>query len=102
MASENAKMSSAQVREKETQKAKNKYMKKHSAFNIVKKVFKYAKPYRHYLILTFIFDTLGTVADILVPIFMGKAIGCAVGVNQVDFSLITKYVLLMFAFVVLG
>lgn len=102
MASENAKMSSAQVREKETQKAKNKYMKKHSAFDIVKKVFKYAKPYRHYLILTFIFDTLGTVADILVPIFMGKAIGCAVGVNQVDFSLITKYVLLMFAFVVLG
>ena len=102
MASENAKMSSSQVREKEAQKVKNRYMKKHSAFDIVKKVFKYARPYRHYLILTFIFDTLGTVADILVPIFMGKAIGCAVGVNQVDFHLISKYVLLMFAFVVLG
>lgn len=102
MASENAKLSSNQVREKETQKAKNKYLKRHSAFQIIKKVFKYARPYRHYLILTFIFDTLGTIADILVPIFMGKAIGCAVGVNQVDFPMITKYVLLMFLFVILG
>ena len=102
MASENAKMSSSQVRERETQKVKNRYMKHHSAFSVVKKVFKYARPYRHYLYLTFLFDLIGTVADILVPIYMGKAIGCAIGKGNVDFNMLLINLGFMIGFILLG
>ena len=98
----NKRLSSKNIREKETRKFKSKYLKGKNALSVIYKVYKYAKPYRHYLLLTFIFDLLNSIFELLVPIFMGKAIGCALGPNQVDFKQITIYILIMLAFVVLA
>lgn len=102
MAQTNSQLSSNAVREKETRKFKSKYLKSKSSFDVIKKVFKYAKPYRHYLYLTFIFDLLNSVAELLVPIFLGKAIGSAIGANNVDFRAITIYALLMIGTVLIA
>ncbi len=102
MAQTNSQLSSNAVREKETRKFKSKYLKSKGSFGVIKKVFKYAKPYRHYLYLTFIFDLLNSVAELLVPIFLGKAIGSAIGANNVDFRAITIYALLMIGTVLIA
>ncbi len=91
----NSHLSSSGVRTRETRKFKSKYLKGKSSFNIIKKVFKYAHQYRIYLYLTFLFDALNTVAEVFVPIFLGKAIGAAVGPGNVDFHLITVYSIAM-------
>lgn len=91
----NEHLSSSKIRTRETRKFKSSYLKGKSAFNVIKKVFKYAHQYRIYLYLTFLFDILNTVAEVFVPIFMGKAIGAAVGPGNVDFHLITIYSLAM-------
>lgn len=88
-------VSSNEIREKETRKFKAKYLKRKNAFSIIGKVFKVARPYRHYLYLTLLFDLLNSISELLVPIFLGKAIGCAIGVNNVDFKMITIYSLIM-------
>ncbi|MBR2909042.1 MAG: ABC transporter ATP-binding protein [Clostridia bacterium] len=95
-------LSSKEVRSKETRKFKSKYLKGKTSFQIIKKVFKYAKPYRHFMILTFVFDLLSAVAELLVPIFMGKAIGSAIGPGNVDFKAITIYSLIMLGCVLLA
>ena len=95
-------LSSHEIKEQEIKKAQNKYLKRKNAFDIIFKVFKYARPYRHYLYLTFIFDLINAVAELLIPIFLGKAIGAAVGAGNVDFKLITTYVLIMIACVIVA
>lgn len=102
MASENSQLSASQVREKETRKFKARYLKGKTAFDIIKKVFKYARPYRHYMYLTFLFDLLNSVAELLVPIFLGKAVGAAIGPGQVDFKSITIYSAIMIGCVVVA
>lgn len=91
----NSHLSSSGVRTRETRKFKSNYLKGKSSFNIIKKVFKYAHQYRIYLYLTFLFDALNTVAEVFVPIFLGKAIGAAIGPGNVDFHLITVYSIAM-------
>ena len=93
----NSHLSSKNVRTRETRKFKSRYLKGKSAFTIVKKVFKYAHQYRIYLYLTFLFDLLNTVAEVFVPIFLGKAIGSAIGPGNVDFHMITVYSIAMIA-----
>lgn len=87
----NSHLSSKNVRTRETRKFKSRYLKGKSAFTVVKKVFQYAHQYRIYLYLTFLFDLLNTVAEVFVPIFLGKAIGAAIGPGNVDFHMITVY-----------
>ena len=102
MAKQQSHLSSQDVRTKETRKFKARYLKNKNAFEIIKKVFKYAKPYQHYLYLTIIFDILNAVAEIMVPIFLGKAIGVAVGPGNVDFEKITLYSFIMLGFVLMA
>lgn len=102
MAKQQSNLSSQDVRTKETRKFKARYLKNKNAFEIIKKVFKYAKPYQHYLYLTIIFDILNAVAEIMVPIFLGKAIGVAVGPGNVDFEKITLYSFIMLGFVLMA
>jgi len=94
---ENKRLSTSDVRTRETRKAKARYLKGHGAFGVIKKVFKYAHEYRIYLYLTFFFDLINSVAELFVPIFLGKAIGAAVGKGNVDFNMITVYSLAMIA-----
>ncbi len=100
--SENSQMSSELVRQKETRHFKSRFMKNRSAFQIVSKVFKVARPYRQYLYLTFLFDFINSIAELLVPIFLGKAIGAAIGKGNVNFKLITIYSLVMIGCVLIA
>ena len=102
MVKQQSHFSSQDVRTKETRKFKARYLKNKNAFEIIKKVFKYAKPYQHYLYLTIIFNILNAVAEIMVPIFLGKAIGVAVGPGNVDFEKITLYSFIMLGFVLMA
>lgn len=95
-------LSSNEIKAQEIKKAQNKYLKRKNTFSIISKVFKYARPYRHYLYLTFIFDLINSVAELLIPIFLGKAIGAAVGPNNVNFNTITIYVFIMIGCVVVA
>ena len=95
-------LSSNEIKEQEIKKAQNKYLKRKNAFNIIGKVFKYARPYRHYLYLTFLFDLINAVAELLVPIFLGKAIGAAIGPGNVNFRTITFYVLIMIGCIIIA
>ena len=100
MASLFPRLSLKEIKQKQQNKAREKYLKRKGAFQTLKKVFKYAHEYRWYLYLTFIFDLISSVAEIMAPIFMGKAIGAAIGAGQVNFKLITINVLIMLACVV--
>jgi len=102
MVKEKTYLSSNEIKEQEIKKAQNKYLKRKNAFNIIGKVFKYARPYRHYLYLTFIFDLINAVAELLVPIYLGKAIGAAIGVGNVNFDKIITYSLLMVLFIIIA
>ena len=95
-------LSSNEIKEQEIKKAQNKYLKRKNAFSTIGKVFKYARPYRHYLYLTFIFDLINSVAELLVPIFLGKAIGSAIGPNNVDFQSVITYSLIMIGCVIIA
>lgn len=94
--------SSKDIRTDETRKFKSKYLKGKGTFSIIKKVFIYARPYKHYLYLTFLFDLLNSIAELLVPIFLGKAIGSAISAGNVNFNLIAKYLLIMFICIVIA
>ena len=87
---------------RESKKTENRINKRHSAFNTIKKVFVYAKEYRVHLYLTFLFDLLNSVFELMIPIFMGKCINCIVGVNNVNFKLLGINVILLIAFVILS
>lgn len=79
-------LSSSEMRENFTKKAKQKYQNKNSAFNILKKVFFYARDYRWFLYLALFMDVINTLCMIFSPIFIGKCINCIIGPNNVDFK----------------
>lgn len=78
-------LSSNEMRDNYTKKFKQKFNNKSGAFTTLRKVFFYAKKYRYYLYLSFIMDILNTLCTVFLPIFIGKCINCAIGVNNVDF-----------------
>ena len=98
----NTYLSSNEVKEQEIKKAQNKYLKRKNTFSIIGKVFKYAKPYRHYLYLTFIFDLINSIAELLVPIYLGKAIGAAIGPGNVSFNTVITYSLIMLGCIIIA
>ncbi len=79
-------LSSSDMRENYTKKAKQKYQNKRGAFQILKMVFYYARDYRFYLFFAFFMDIINTVCNIFFPIFVGLSINCVVGQNNVDFA----------------
>lgn len=52
----------------------------------LKRVFSYARPYIKYFVLTVIFAALGVSLSLAVPIFIGEAVDCCIGVGNVDFD----------------
>ena len=94
-------LSYSEVREKQTRENKKKYLSQKGGFKTVAKVWHYAKPYRIYMFLTLLTDLIASITEIFIPIFMGKAINCAVGTGLVDFKGITINLVLMLIMVVL-
>ncbi len=52
----------------------------------LKRVFSYAVPYLRYFVLTVIFALAGVLLSLIVPVFIGKAVDCCVGKDDVDFE----------------
>ena len=96
-----ARLSYNEVREKQSRENKKRYLSQKGAFKTVRKVWHYARPYRYYMFLTLLTDLIASITEIFIPIFMGKAINCAVGPGLVDFGGITINLLLMLIMVVL-
>lgn len=61
----------------------------------LKRIFFYLKPYRLSVIASVACSALSAAAMLLFPIYVGKLIDSLIGVNQVDFNLVTKYSLIM-------
>lgn len=97
-----ARLSLNQERDKLSKERRAKYLSKKADFSIFRKVWHYAAPNRGYMYLTFIFDLLNSLAELLIPIFMGYAINCAVGAGRVDFNGLTINVLIMLGLVLVA
>lgn len=64
-------------------------MKKHSLktfWSTIKKVIAYAKPHKLYFFLSIIFAFLAIGLNMFLPVMLGWAIDCVVGVNAVNFA----------------
>lgn len=97
-----ARLSLSQERDRLSKERRAKYLSKKANFSTFRKVWHYAAPNRGYMYLTFIFDLLNSLAELLIPIFMGYAINCAVGAGRVDFSGLTINVLIMLGLVLVA
>lgn len=97
-----ARLSLSQERDKLSKERRAKYLSKKANFSTFRKVWHYAAPNRGYMYLTFIFDLLNSLAELLIPIFMGYAINCAVGAGRVDFNGLTINVLIMLGLVLVA
>ena len=89
-------------KERQAREQKAKYMSRKVNFSTFRKVWHYARPYRKYMYLTFLFDMINAVCELLVPIFMGYAINCAVGQGNVDFNGILVNLSIMLVTVLVG
>lgn len=83
-------LSSNEMREKQSEKLKNKLSKKKGAFNTLRKVFMYAREYRFYLYFALFLDVVYTACTVFMPIYTGYAINCIVSAGNVNFSLLYK------------
>lgn len=90
-------LSSNEMRENYTKKAKNKYQKKKGSWNIIKKVFYYSREYRWYLYAALFLDIILTLCVVTMPIFMGKCIDCIIGAGNVDFQTLYKNIIIFTA-----
>ncbi len=66
----------------------------------LKRVFSYAKPYMAFFVLTVIFAAAGVALSLAVPIFIGKAVDCCVGKDNVDFDGLKEVAAILSAIVV--
>ena len=96
------KNSRSQTTQNEIRAQKKEYLSSKASINVVKKVWKYAKPHRYLMGLTFIFDLINSIAELLVPVYLGFAINYCVGKGAVDFQAVTHYVLIMLVLVLVA
>ena len=83
-------LSSNDMRERQSENLKRKLSKKKGAFNTLKKVFNYSREYRFYLYFALILDIVYTFSIIYMPIYTGHAINCIVAEGNVHFSELYK------------
>lgn len=58
----------------------------------LKRVFSYAHPYILYFVMTVFFAIIGVSLSLAVPVFIGEAVDCCIGKNDVDFDRLKKIV----------
>lgn len=83
-------LSSNEMRERQTEKLKRKLQKKKGAFATLKKVFSYAKEYRFYLYFAIFLDIIYTACTVFNPIYTGYAINCIISEGNVNFAELYK------------
>ena len=89
-------------RERALREHKQRYLSRKANVGVIRKIWAYARPYRGYMYLTFLFDLINSIFELLVPIYLGFAINYCVGVGAVDFILVTKNLAIMLLFVMLA
>ncbi len=57
----------------------------------LRRLMKYLKPYKHYLVAAFICAAISAIAQIFAPIIIGDAVDCIVTAGTVDFDRLAKY-----------
>ncbi len=67
----------------------------------LRRLLSYIKPYIPLAVLGFILAVIAVSLTLTAPIIIGKAVDCAVGKGDVDFSLMMSYIVILF-FVVIG
>ena len=67
----------------------------------LKRLLSYIKPYTPLAVLGFILAVIAVSLTLTAPKIIGKAVDCAVGKGDVDFSLMMRYIVILF-FVVIG
>lgn len=95
-------LSARDMLKREKHKIRRKINKQKSSFSTIKKVFVYAKEYRVHLYLTFLFDLINSVFELLIPVYLGKCINCIVEQNNVDFQILKHNLLLFVLFIILS
>ena len=88
-------LSSSEMRNKHTQKIKQRYQKNRGAFGVLKKVFHYAREYRFFLYIALLMDIINTICVVFLPIYIGKCIDCIIGVSNVNFAELYKNMIIM-------
>ena len=83
-------LSSNEMREKHTESFKKRLQKRKGAFNILKKVFTYAREYRFYLYFAMLLDVIYTACIVFTPIYTGYSINCIISAGNVDFPSLYK------------
>ena len=88
-------LSSNDMRERQSENLKKKLSKKKGALNILKKVFNYSREYRFYLYAALFLDIVYTLSIITMPIYTGYAINCIVSAGNVNFTGLYKNILIL-------
>ncbi|MDO4291882.1 MAG: ABC transporter ATP-binding protein [Eubacteriales bacterium] len=52
----------------------------------IRKILRYMKPYRHFLLLSIVLAAVSVAATLYLPLLIGNAVDCAVGKGRVDFA----------------
>ena len=73
----------------------NKSIIKQNYQNILSKLLMYVKPHKRVFFLSVVFDLLATLFNMLIPLFSGLSIDCLIGVGNVDFSLLIRYLIVI-------
>ncbi len=95
-------LSSSDMRDNQTKKAKQKYQNKKGAINILKKVFYYSREYRWYFYIAILMDIINTISATLMPIYIGFSIDCIIGKGNVNFNALYKNILILVVLVVVS
>ena len=95
-------LSSSDMRDNQTKKAKQKYQNKKGAINILKKVFYYSREYRWYFYIAILMDIINTISTTLMPIFIGYSIDCIIGKGNVNFDALYKNILILITLIVVS
>lgn len=64
-------------------------------FSVIRRILSYTKPSRKELVGMLFFALIGTGLSMFVPILIGKAVDCVVGVDDVDFPVLIRYAVML-------
>lgn len=83
-------------------KAKQNSLTLKQSFEQIKRIFKYASPYRVYLYLSLVCHLVSSVLLALIPLYIGDAVDFVVGVGNVNFDMVLKYIKYLILCIVVG
>lgn len=76
-------------------------MKNKNYSKLLSNILTYVKPHKRVFFISLIFDLLAIVFNMLIPLFSGYAIDCLIGIGQVDFMSLYRF-LVIIAFLTIG